>query len=1559
MFGLFSSNTLANPTTPFYGAGGAAPVTPVAPNQPPSVPELVSKTSNQIIVSFNVDGVTGTPTPTYSALFGPPGTLFLPLSATLQPDGTYQATATNLLPGVNYVFQSVASNSAGSENSVSSAVIQTNNNSAPPSQAPTIPILQSSTSTSITVNFDITGITGTDPISYSILYGSSQTPTTSVPALLVSGTTYSATVSGLTTGTTYYFESVASNAEGSQTSAVSLGYSTSGSSVIPPTSAASIPVLVSKTATSFTVNFDIAGVVAQPSTTNTILYGTSTSPNIPAPAVLISGTIYQAVLVGLTPGATYYVKSFVSNSGGSQLSAVSSAIVLPASNPLPSAPAVPVISGSPTSTSITVTFDTAGQTSTSPVTYSIYYGLTSTPATPYPATRVGTSDIYQAIVTGLSPATQYYFAANATNAGGSTASATAGPFNTAATGAIPPSSAPTVPVVYGSPTSSAISVTFNVAGISGTAPIKYNVLYGITNAPTIQFAAVLQSGTTYIANVTGLTASTPYYFKSEASNPDGVAISSVSTSISTAAASSGPSPPAAPAVSGTPTTNSIAVTFDTAGQTGTAPVTYSVVYGTTSTPTIPAPAVLQSGTIYSCVIGGLLPSTPYYFRSVATNSVGSIQSTGVATSISTAAAPVAPSAPSVPANFGTQTSTSITVRFDAAGQTGTAPVTYGLFYGTTNNPTTSWPVSIVSGTVYQAVLTGLTPSTAYYFKSVSTNVLASTPSAVSASISTGSGGSLPSQAPTKPIVDSQIPSLGGSKFAQFYINVNGVTSLTPVNYSVTYGTTTPPTTIVNAYPIAQNISPSTLFPAGSVVYGTPYITGLTPSTQYVGFSSSINDGGHVDSAVNSTLLNTPAPSGNPDVNLSFNGLTLTNGTTNGQVSYNFSFTGSESGLNFIGIVWGYSVNSLNAINIGQVGAGGTVSGVANMLPGAVIYAAPFASGDNIQIGTPTAAFTVAGGVAPSGIPSVPVVSGTPTTNSISVQFDVSQVTGTAPLSYSVLYGTTNTPTTSAPGVKNGNTVTASVTGLTASTPYYFIGVVTNSNGNVKSAVSAAISTAGGAGVGLKTYAVTTFLVAGPVYNTPYSQCINYYLGCDAVGGTLNANGQVSGKQLFGSWYANTYGTVPSSYGFPSFSGKCLSDIDQSDTGALSYTYLHPLQTAGAKVLASLGGFYMDMRGLWKNDSYQVPNFPGGTMPTVTQFINSVLNVFFAYDTPKLSGWSSSGWAAFTFDGLNIDFENIGQGGNPNVSNTYPPTPGTAPTFPANATDPQYSSYMTDIVTMLNIIYTSAPGLILTHAPLSLSINADSLTLQGGKNVASTTNLNTWFAFTGSNVAPTTTSFNSTASIALNNPAQMAYFDDIFVQFYNESPDNYLGGVNFANLLAQWGFCALKAQALGKKKTKINIGLAKGIIQGSTANPSVANSQGPTPGISPAGSGPYTYWYPQYQTASPPNPSATQPTTPTGFLYPNIGVDKDASNLQSALSTANILLRASGLPDASFINISDWCSGAGFWAGGPATSACKSVFKDVSNLPQGVTYAWSDAQYPAPDPQWANNLPIQL
>ena len=207
---------------------------------------------------------------------------------------------------------------------------------------------------------------------------------------------------------------------------------------------------------------------------------------------------------------------------------------------------------------------------------------------------------------------------------------------------------------------------------------------------------------------------------------------------------------------------------------------------------------------------------------------------------------------------------------------------------------------------------------------------------------------------------------------------------------------------------------------------------------------------------------------------------------------------------------------------------------------------------------------------------------------------------------------------------------------------------------------------------------------------------------------------------------------------------------------------------------------------------------------------------------------------------------------------------------------------------------------------------------------------------------------------------MGYLDDVFVQFYNEDADYYPGGQYFANLLACWGYAVLQAQLTGPKSPRVNLGLAKGnIIPGIVGSSAVASRQGPTPQLpSPPNSSdpdaPYVYWYPQYATAEPPN------YTGDGG-WPNTGVDKDPINITNAIVAANTLLQVA-LGNENIV-ATDWLSGMGFWAGGAATTMAEAVYNSGSALaPQGLpaieTYLWSDASYPAPNPNWSGNVPIQ-
>jgi len=395
-----------------------------------------------------------------------------------------------------------------------------------------------------------------------------------------------------------------------------------------------------------------------------------------------------------------------------------------ANTPPSKAPTTPVVFGNPTTISITVRFVITNITGKPPPTYSILYGTTTNPTTVGTATPVPKSKTtYQAVINNLKPNTTYYIKSVAKNSVGIKSSSSA--IIKTALPLSSPSKAPTVPVVFGTPTATSITKRFNVAGITGNPRPTYSILYGTTTNPTTVGTATLVSGTLYQSILNSLIANTTYYIKSVAKNSVG---SKTSTSAIIKTSTDPPSKaPTVPVVFGTPTATSITVRFVITNITGTPTPIYSILYGTTTNPTTVgiATPVSNSLTTYQAVLNGLTANTTYYIKSVAKNSAGS--KTSSSANIKTGIPPS--KAPTTPVVFGTPTSSSITVQFNVAGITGDLPITYSILYGTTTNPTTVGSVTFVSGTTYQAVLNGLTANTIYYIKSVATNSAGSKTSA--------------------------------------------------------------------------------------------------------------------------------------------------------------------------------------------------------------------------------------------------------------------------------------------------------------------------------------------------------------------------------------------------------------------------------------------------------------------------------------------------------------------------------------------------------------------------------------------------------------------------------------------------------------------------------------------------------------------------------------------------------------------------------------------------------------------------------------------------------------
>lgn len=697
------------------------------------------------------------------------------------------------------------------------------------------------------------------------------------------------------------------------------------------------------------------------------------------------------------------------------------------------------------------------------------------------------------------------------------------------------------------------------------------------------------------------------------------------------------------------------------------------------------------------------------------------------------------------------------------------------------------------------------------------------------------------------------------------------------------------------------------------------------------------------------------------------------------VYFNAGFTGGDDATNVLSVVYGLTPTSTTIANAAVQAFGSLYTAtITGLVASTNYYVASVVTGLNGTVLTsgPSLAITTGagGGSPPSTAPGVPnFVSAT--SSSITVSFTGATPSGVPPSDIGAYVGTTVTPNINgvyiAASISLGvGTVTA--TGLVPGVPYYFMSVSQNGEPpNAVSAVSAPFQTLPAPpSAPMKTNAVTTFLIQGPRFNTPTTKALDYYINVDAVGCFYNVgtNTAAQGQQLFGSMYA-----ASAVNNIASYAGLCIADQPYSQTfGPTSDAYLTKTRAGGnTRLLTSLGGFFADIMGLF--GPFQSAGPPGWTNPTAVNLMTSFLRNYCGIGSTNPLNWSRSGYTTY-LDGLILDFENVGLGGNPRTSNQYPLPQSPKPAFPADAGDPKYAPYIQALADLVTTYHSIAPTLFLGNAPVSLSIcQVETLAAPNDGNIcAGNSALNTWFAFNNASVIPSAATYNATASLALNHPSQMKYMDDVFVQFYNEAAIDYLGGANFATLLAQWGYVAILAQraavlaGTGKKPT-INIGLASGnIIPGfnSAGNAIVPAAQGPTPQLDGEIGPPFTYWYPQYGAGSPPN--QTNPAAPQS--WPNTGPTLDAINLASGISQANSLLQTA-FANPTLVP-SDWCSGTGFWAGGNAVTMAKAVYSGKTAsafspgpiLPAKEVYVWSDASYPAPNPGWVSvsgtpNLPV--
>jgi phosphodiesterase/alkaline phosphatase D-like protein len=425
-------------TAPTATTASATNITGTAATLNASVNPQGSDTTVVFVYGTDPSLATGTTTTTGQVIGS--GTSAVPVTAML----------TGLQPGTKYYDEIVATSAGGTSNgsilSFTTLISPSATTQAATDVTTTLATLNASvnprgSATTVTFVFgtDSTLASGTMTTTSAAVGGG----TTAVPA--------TGALSGLTPGTTYYYEVVATSTAGTTDGAI-LSFTTSTPTATAPTATTQPATAITGSAATLNGSVNPDGSP----TTVTFVFGTSstlTSGTTTTTSTAIgSGTSaapVKGVVSGLTPGTTYYYEVVATNTVGTSAGAILSFSTLPA-------PA----SATGTATNVASTAATLGGSVNpqgSATTVSFVYGtdptLTSgTTTTAAQSIGSGTSAVAVAAdLTGLQPATTYYVRVVATSAAGATQGAILS-FTTA------PASPPTSPVTVTSMTVTKVKV---------------------------------------------------------------------------------------------------------------------------------------------------------------------------------------------------------------------------------------------------------------------------------------------------------------------------------------------------------------------------------------------------------------------------------------------------------------------------------------------------------------------------------------------------------------------------------------------------------------------------------------------------------------------------------------------------------------------------------------------------------------------------------------------------------------------------------------------------------------------------------------------------------------------------------------------------------------------------------------------------------------------------------------------------------------------------------------------------------------------------------------------
>ena len=382
---------------------------------------------------------------------------------------------------------------------------------------PVVPTLTTAVISNITRNTASTGgnITangGADVTSRGVCYGTTSQPETSGPHTSDSkgDGSFVSNLSGLTPGVKYYVRAYASNEAGT-----AYGNEISFSTIPLAVAELTTADVTGNTAGAAVSGGNIISDGGSEVSVRGICWATTANPTTSNNKTTNGGGtgIFTANMTGLTPGSSYHVRAYATNSVGT---AYGNDVPFTASPVTPTLTTAAITS--PTRTSAVSGGDITNNGGAAVTARGVCWSTSSGPL----ATGLHTSDgtgngVFISNITGLSPSTTYYVRAYATNSAG-TSYGNERSFTTS------PVQIPSVT------TAAVINVTLltavsggSITDDNGGAVLEKGVCWNTTGTPTTSDSHTSNgTGTgSFSSNITGLTAGTVYYVRAYARNSAG------------------------------------------------------------------------------------------------------------------------------------------------------------------------------------------------------------------------------------------------------------------------------------------------------------------------------------------------------------------------------------------------------------------------------------------------------------------------------------------------------------------------------------------------------------------------------------------------------------------------------------------------------------------------------------------------------------------------------------------------------------------------------------------------------------------------------------------------------------------------------------------------------------------------------------------------------------------------------------------------------------------------------------------------------------------------------